>query len=512
MNNDLPKHYSLVKEHPDHFMLHDSRDGKAFPIAKSGIHPAHQLKILRLPKYYGGGSILKMDEGGEREEDEETSTPSAEPAEATSGINTNELVPQYAPQSPQPQGTPSLMLPQDQTTAQPTPTSSQSQFAGIPGMEEAEKGIKESAASREAAAQATTQALQDYQRNVAQENMRQNDNLADINAEQDQLKQNLMDGKIDPNRYYKNMSTGQRIGSAISLILGGIGSGLTHSPNLAFQMMQKAVDTDIEDQKNNLGKTHTLLGLNMQKYHNAQAAEAATRLQYNTIAQTQIQAAQAKATNGVAAAAMHMQMGNLQQQANQYKLMLSKMGAQAQSLGVADKSGEGGIPIGKEPFGLLNDPKYREVRVPLENGKVYQGADKDAATKMRAMEPMYGSVIDSVHKLQDLADSPLSRQAGTPDNLMAHGIMADLSTKMAGLASAGIGSKRISDKEMDAQHDRLQDPTRLDEVLGSVKNDQFFKSLEADREDQRATNLVGYRSHKDMVPSFQPMANKLSRR
>lgn len=58
---ELPKHYHLKSEEKDHFVLHDSRDKKEFKVAKKGIHPAHQLDILRLPRYSEGGDVSKED-------------------------------------------------------------------------------------------------------------------------------------------------------------------------------------------------------------------------------------------------------------------------------------------------------------------------------------------------------------------------------------------------------------------------------------------------------------------
>ncbi len=61
---EMPKHYSLVKENPDHFLIHDKRDDKAFPVAKKGLHPATQMHMLRLPKFCGGGDVQKFSSGG----------------------------------------------------------------------------------------------------------------------------------------------------------------------------------------------------------------------------------------------------------------------------------------------------------------------------------------------------------------------------------------------------------------------------------------------------------------
>jgi hypothetical protein len=61
----------------------------------------------------------------------------------------------------------------------------------------------------------------------------------------------MQNQKIDPNHYMGSMDTGQRIQSAIGLILGGMGAGLTGGPNVAMVMLNQQIDRDIDAQKAN---------------------------------------------------------------------------------------------------------------------------------------------------------------------------------------------------------------------------------------------------------------------
>lgn len=56
----FPKHYSLVKEHDKHFEIHDKRDNKVFSVAKKDLHPANQIKIMKLQKLSDGGQAAPM--------------------------------------------------------------------------------------------------------------------------------------------------------------------------------------------------------------------------------------------------------------------------------------------------------------------------------------------------------------------------------------------------------------------------------------------------------------------
>lgn len=56
---------------------------------------------------------------------------------------------------------------------------------------------------------------------------------------------------IDPRRFWNNMSTGQKIGAAISIALSGIGMGIAGRPgeNPALSLIQKQIDQDIDAQR-----------------------------------------------------------------------------------------------------------------------------------------------------------------------------------------------------------------------------------------------------------------------
>lgn len=523
---DLPNHYKLAGESSDHFMVHDSRDKKTFKIAKKPLHPAHQLKILRLQKFSDGGEVQKF--SGESDDPEDSvvkpaeeaapeqaapppmpmldlsgQTPGALPPTADQGWHAPMLPGQVAPQ-PAPQGGSA----EGQMSVKPT-SAPGSQYA-MPGMDQMVQGIKQSAGAQAQLGKNQEDAIRNFQQQEAVHNLNYQDNYKKIEDEQAGLQQQLQAGKIDPRRYFNNMDTGHRISTAISLILGGIGAGLTHGPNVALQLMNKAVDNDIEAQKQDLGKTHSLLSLNMQKYHNLQTAEAATRLHYNTILQTQLQAAQAKATNGAAAGALQMQLGKMVQEDAIYKNQIALQTTHAQSLGMGSSTGEGGIPVGQESGLLLLDPKYRETRV-VANGKAYSATDKEAADKVRSVETLAGPVVDGIQRLKQLADDPSSKFQGTPSNLESHSIMAGLSTRMPLLAGSMIGAKRVNDAEVKAQAERFQDPTRFDQTLGGVKSDNFLNELEKEVEGMRTNHLVGYKGGAGAVPSLKPATGKLPR-
>lgn len=98
----------------------------------------------------------------------------------------------------------------------------------------------------------------------------------------------VMDGKIDPQSYYKNMKTGSKIGTAISLALSGLGAGLTHGSNLALDQINRAVDQDIQAQQFDQNKNMNLWKMNHEAMGDARQAHLATRNQMFTGVQAQI--------------------------------------------------------------------------------------------------------------------------------------------------------------------------------------------------------------------------------
>jgi len=142
-------------------------------------------------------------------------------------------------------------------------------------------------------------------RNQAQSNLEdyQNNNNA-LTAERAALQKDISNFHVDPQRYINNMSTGSKITSAIGLILGGMGAGLTHGPNLAFQYLQNQVDRDIDAQKAELGKKQNLLSHNFQATQDLRQAYDLTRLHTNDILSSQLRAEAAKMAPSMAQANM----------------------------------------------------------------------------------------------------------------------------------------------------------------------------------------------------------------
>lgn len=126
--------------------------------------------------------------------------------------------------------------------------------------------------------------------------------------------------KIDPRRYIKEMSTGSKVLGAIGILFGAIGQAANsmigiNSPNLALQMLNSAIDSDIDAQKGEIARGEQQASNRVAHWTkilgNAESAVNATR------AESKIAAAgimQARATS--AGASKEQQAAGLEHAAN----------------------------------------------------------------------------------------------------------------------------------------------------------------------------------------------------
>jgi hypothetical protein len=98
----------------------------------------------------------------------------------------------------------------------------------------------------------------------------------------DKLFQSYSEAKIDPNRYYANMDTGQKIAAGLGMILSGAGGAVSGQGNMAADLIQNAIHRDIEAQKSSKDSKLTLWKMNREALGNDLAANLATQNQLYT--------------------------------------------------------------------------------------------------------------------------------------------------------------------------------------------------------------------------------------
>lgn len=152
----------------------------------------------------------------------------------------------------------------------------------------------------------------------------------DLQAKGDGLFKAIMDQKIDHNRLFNNMSTGNKVLAAISVMLSGFGAGLQGpgAKNQAMEILQKQIDRDIDAQRAELGKKQTLFSENLRQLGDVRAARAATVSQLLAAAQAKAQmiAAQMGSTEAQQRMALaNNEIGLKRSQLNQQSAIYSEM-------------------------------------------------------------------------------------------------------------------------------------------------------------------------------------------
>lgn len=163
---------------------------------------------------------------------------------------------------------------------------------------------------------------------------------------------------INPRHYQENMDTGSKIRTAIGLMLGGMGAGLTHGPNLAAEFFNKQIDRDIAAQQNNQNIRQTVLGAYQNQYKNHQVATLMARATLQAKYGSQIMQAAAEAATPQAQATMLQEGGKLKMQAADLTRQATMMRLYQQSTGM------GGVQQGAS-----NDPEaaYQKQQQALMN-------------------------------------------------------------------------------------------------------------------------------------------------
>lgn len=193
------------------------------------------------------------------------------------------------------------------------------QMSGLKGINSAfdsqQAGIAAKAAAEGEAGTKSGQALDALNANLQKMDAQAQQRAQASRADLDGMQKSIMDTKIDPNRFWNNLDTGQRVQAGIALALGGLAQGVSGGKvsNAAADTIQNSISRDIDSQKVDLGKKQTVYGNMLEKYKDDRAADLATRSNAISVAQNQVQSILAKAQSPIAIANGKILMGQLDQ-------------------------------------------------------------------------------------------------------------------------------------------------------------------------------------------------------
>lgn len=202
-----------------------------------------------------------------------------------------------APAQEQPQQQTQVPVAQDQAPQQPDQSQPQDQQAQVPASAGPQGSVPQFSGAEKAQEQDIAQAgqvqSQEQQRNAEtydkmqkahQEIANQMEQTgADYHQNFENIANQVASGSIDPNRWWNQKSTGSKVATAIGMLLGGAGAGVSGHPDMPMKIISAAIDRDIDSQKTDLNNKNNLLGQYSNQYRSSMVGEQALSLQYGAV-------------------------------------------------------------------------------------------------------------------------------------------------------------------------------------------------------------------------------------
>lgn len=276
---NIPKHFSLVKEHPASYEIHDSRDNNKFHVAKSGLNLGMHTKLATIPTFSDGG-------------------------EQPEQINYDKLIPQEAAQNapygtnPVPADAASNPLPTSpgvqvadampsmpSSSGAPKDQSSQLNDAQTGGIGTLQTQLKDALKSQQESAAGTANALKDYSTQLQARQAPADQLMLEHKKSNEAALKAFKDKTIDPDHYWSTKNVGGKIGAALGMILGGVGGGV----NPVTENINNQIAQDIQLQKDDKSSKLNLYKMNLEATQNDRDAETQTRNQLLTAVQAKAQ-------------------------------------------------------------------------------------------------------------------------------------------------------------------------------------------------------------------------------
>lgn len=180
--------------------------------------------------------------------------------------------------------------------------------------------------------------VDDFEKKRQADEIQRQQELASKEQERDKAAAEAASLKIDNNRFWGSKSSGEKIGSIAGILLAGIGGGMQgNGKNLAIDALNREIDNDInaqkmdiEQQRFKVGEIGNTLTQMRQRFGDARAADAATKLSMYERVQNQIAASAAGYEDQNIKARAQEAMGRIEQEKNNLKTQFSLAMAAAQ--------------------------------------------------------------------------------------------------------------------------------------------------------------------------------------
>lgn len=193
-------------------------------------------------------------------------------------------------------------------------------------------------------------------------------------------------GHIDPNRYWNSQTSLGKISSAIGLLLGGMGAGLTGKDNPAMTYLNNQIERDVDSQKTNMVNKQNLMHALHTQYGDMKDASNMMRVFYADMTAQKMQQAAMLTTDPMAKARLQQAMGQLKAQYTPLILQTTRHQALMKMVQNGSMGGEMLVPdqVPKEH----QEAVYKELeraQNTQKNSKAILDAFDTAANQIKAM-------------------------------------------------------------------------------------------------------------------------------
>lgn len=253
--------------------------------------------------------------------------------------------------------------------------------------------------------------------------------------------------KVDPNKFWANKSTGDKILAGISLFLGAAG-GVNGRGNSAVPVIQNAIQADIDAQKANIGikqdgvnQAKGMYGQMLNTYHDRDLAEAATTAAYYKNTENQLSQIAAKYQGPETKAKAMEALAQIQGQRQEAQMKFMQL---YQSL----------MPVGPNTNVEMLPKDKRERYVP---GYTTLALSEDGAKTMRAASAATNQAKKYIDEL--IGISTISGRSLSPELRSRAGQLSQFLT--AALKDPLFDNAKFTANEMEFASKLAGDPTDL---------------------------------------------------
>lgn len=453
--------YNFVSEDDDKFTLNNG--DQEFSIAKYDLDDGFMEKLRMLPRAYADGGMVEAPSAMESAMKAQSSAgdilgkivdPIAEVAATGLQAPTSRGL-TFAPygqfQPPSTGGATGTWADEGEVLPTPTPSATpaaeqeqpaylkmmQDMMAGgqpasfaMPpdiqaGYEKMQAGTRAQAEAHAQAAMEQSRLYEEQAKDLAVMEIARKKNFEALDNETKRLQADVATNKIDPTRIYNNMTTGNRVMAGISLLLGGISQGLSGAKsNPAMDVINNAIDRDIDAQKSELGKKQNLLAINLQKYGRLDAAFQATKMQMMAVTQAQINQQAAKMGSKQALANAQIASGQMDIQQAMLKNQLAAAFAKDQMMNKPEGLSFNDLMKLDEdtrdrlvPMAPTAGPQFKERYIPA--------VTKDDATKIKTAYTLYQQTLPLLKRVQSAMDKGFTLPKSAQNDI-AKGLESEL--------------------------------------------------------------------------------------